>query len=159
MAPAAIVPPSAEKADAILAAFMRAGMSRPDAMTAFEEHCRREVWRNRKYVVGVERREDGSVSSLSIRRDDRKPIHDWRDLQRIKNEIAGPEIEALELYPAMSRLMDTSNQYWLWCLPPGERITAGFETGALAAPEEVAAVSAVQRRLPEEWHSEGMRSS
>jgi len=85
-----------------------------------------EVWRNDKYVVMVRRYDSGEVMSLSIRRDDRRAIHDWRDLQQVKNDIAGCEAEAFELYPAESRLVDTSNQYWLWCLRPGEQIPAGF---------------------------------
>jgi hypothetical protein len=57
-----------------------------------------------------------SLIWLSIRRLDRKPIHDWRDLQEIKNLVVGPEHEAMELYPRESRVMDTSNQYHLWVL-------------------------------------------
>jgi hypothetical protein len=37
-------------------------------------------------------------------------VHDWRDLQRIKNQLVGPECEAVELYPAESRKVDTANQ-------------------------------------------------
>lgn len=85
-----------------------------------------ETWRNDEYVITVRRRDDGSVSSLSIRRDDRRAARDWRDFQRIKNEIAGPEIEAVELYPAQARLVDSANQYWLWCLPPGVPFPFGF---------------------------------
>lgn len=54
---------------------------------------------------------------LSIKLNDRQVIHDWRDLQRIKNELVGPEVEAVELYPKDSRVVDTSNQYHLWCFP------------------------------------------
>ena len=53
---------------------------------------------------------------LSIKRNDRQSIHDWRDLQRIKNELFGPEYEAIELYPAESRLVDEANQYHLWVI-------------------------------------------
>jgi len=53
---------------------------------------------------------------LSIKRHDREPIHDWRDLQRVKNEIVGPNHEAVELYPAESRVVDTSNQFHIWVL-------------------------------------------
>ena len=68
----------------------------------------------------------GPMDWLSIKRLDKAPIHDWRDLQRIKNELLGPEREAVELYPAESRLMDTSNQYHLWALPPGKRFPFGM---------------------------------
>jgi hypothetical protein len=54
---------------------------------------------------------------LSIKRIDQQPIHDWRDLQRIKNELVGPQCEAIELYPAEERLLDAANQYHLWVSP------------------------------------------
>ena len=41
-------------------------------------------------------------------------IHDWRDFQRIKNELIGEEYEGVELYPAESRRVDTANQYHIW---------------------------------------------
>lgn len=64
---------------------------------------------------------------LSIRRNDRGTARDWRHFQRIKNEIIGPEHEAVELYPAESRLTDTSNQYHLWVLQdPKMRFPFGF---------------------------------
>lgn len=53
---------------------------------------------------------------LSIKRLDRSPIHDWRELQEIKNAICGVEAEAVELYPAESRRVDSANQYHLWVL-------------------------------------------
>ena len=56
----------------------------------------------------------GPMWHLSIRRNDRKPIHDWTDLQTIKNMLVGPEHEGVELYPAESRLLDAENQYHLW---------------------------------------------
>ena len=48
---------------------------------------------------------------------DKKAIHDWRHFQQIKNELVGSEVEALEIYPAESRLHDAVNQYHLFCLP------------------------------------------
>jgi hypothetical protein len=60
----------------------------------------------------------GPLIQLSIRTLDNQPKHDWRDFQRIKNELLGPEVEGIELYPAESRLVDTSNQYYMFCLPP-----------------------------------------
>jgi hypothetical protein len=51
----------------------------------------------------------------------------WRDLQRIKNELIGPECEGFELYPAESRLVDTANQYWIWIfLDQTYRVSVGF---------------------------------
>jgi hypothetical protein len=56
----------------------------------------------------------GQVTWLSIKRCDRRTMRDWRDLQRIKNELVSPEAEAVELFPSESRLVDTSNQYHLF---------------------------------------------
>jgi hypothetical protein len=61
--------------------------------------------------------EDGTgFAQISYHRRDRAPIRDWRVGQRIKNELCGPEWEAVELYPAESRTVDTSNEYHLWCI-------------------------------------------
>src|ERR1043165_2191444 len=51
---------------------------------------------------------------LSIHNLKKTADHDWRDYQRIKNELVGPEAEGVELYPAESRLVDTSNQFHLY---------------------------------------------
>ena len=58
--------------------------------------------------------EDQEFAWLSFKRIDRKPVKDWRHVQNIKNDILGPECEAVEIYPAESRLTDTANQYHLW---------------------------------------------
>lgn len=69
---------------------------------------------------------------LSIKRRDKAVIHDWRDLQRIKNELVGPEYEAIELYPAEDRLVDSANQYHLWLfMDPKFRLNVGFKEGRL----------------------------
>jgi uncharacterized protein YecA (UPF0149 family) len=64
---------------------------------------------------------------LSIKRNDKRPIHDWRDLQKIKNEIIGTENEGVEIYPAESRLVDSANQYHLWVFKDvNSQIPVGF---------------------------------
>lgn len=79
-----------------------------------------EQWMNDQYVVHKREQlnDKGEVTHmhLSIRNADRSTKHDWRDFQRIKNQLAGPEWEAIELYPAESRLIDMANQYHLFCL-------------------------------------------
>lgn len=82
-----------------------------------------EIWLNNRWQVNV--REYHSfglfagqrVLHLSIKRLDKLPEHDWRNLQWIKNRIVGPDKEAIELYPMESRLVDGANQTHLWCLP------------------------------------------
>lgn len=59
----------------------------------------------------------GDCIWLSFKTRDKSARHDWREIQRIKNEIVGPHVEAVELYPDEDRLVDTSNQYHLWCFP------------------------------------------
>jgi hypothetical protein len=87
-------------------------------------------WMNDQYVV-IRREVSGSspdmdpMIHLSIRTQDRTPARSWRDFQRIKNQLAGPEYEGLEIYPAESRKVDTANQYHLWCFP----FTFGFGLG------------------------------
>jgi len=86
------------------------------------------VLRNSRYQVIVRDRESpwGTITHLSIRRLDRQPMHDWRVMQRIKNEVLGEEREGVELFPAESRLVDTSNQYHLWVLPAGMHFPFGY---------------------------------
>lgn len=77
------------------------------------------VWVNSRYTVYLRIQEAKEADQprlfhLSIKRNDKEPIHDWRELQRLKNEIVGPEQEMIELYPAESRLVDSSNQFHLW---------------------------------------------
>lgn len=83
------------------------------------------VFGNHRYTALL--RIDGPVFHISIRRNDRRHIFDWRDMQRIKNELMGPEHEAVQIFPAESRLADTANQYHLWGLTdPAFRFPFGF---------------------------------
>jgi hypothetical protein len=66
----------------------------------------------RKHLNPVDGMPD--IIHLSIRDNERSARHDWRDLQRIKNEVVGPEVEMVEVYPRESHLVDLSNQYHLW---------------------------------------------
>lgn len=107
-----------------------------------------ELWQNDRYTVSVARQPEGWVELLSVRRNDREPDMPWRHLQRIKTELAGEDAEAIELYPAESRLLDTANQRWLWCFPPGFIVPRGFNNGRIVAgPEEAAKVGAKQAAL------------
>lgn len=94
-----------------------------------------EVWGNETYQV-IARTQPGSMTWLSIHRHDRAAIHDWRHLQQIKNEVCGNEREAIELYPAESRLADSANEYHLWALPEGQRAPIGFPEGLVTTDEQ-----------------------
>jgi len=88
----------------------------------------------------------GRVLQLSVKRRDKAPMRDWRNMQRIKNEVVsilasplwpgwawgrGEDCEAAELYPAEDRLVDCANQYHLWVLRPGVRFPFGFDSRAV----------------------------
>jgi hypothetical protein len=119
----------------------------PAALAAIMDSS--EVWANNEYVAVVRRYPDGAVRHLSIRRAERRAARDWRDFQRIKNEIAGPGVEAVELFPAEDRLVDMVNQYHLWCLPPGVRFPFGFAERSVLGAGELPDTGARQRELGE----------
>lgn len=62
------------------------------------------------------------IIHLSIKRLDKEPIHDWRDMQKIKNAIVGVEVEMWECYPKESMLVDTANQYHMWGFATEQKI-------------------------------------
>lgn len=87
---------------------------------------------------------------LSIRREDRAPIFDWRHVQWIKNDLVGKQCEALQIFPAEERLVDTANQYWLWAFTdPTFRIGFGFQE-RLVADGSTRESGAVQRPFSDE---------
>jgi len=115
-----------------------------------EDQANVEVWINETYQVEVRRNPTG-WTQLNIRRRDGNVIfRDWREFQDIKNQLVGPEVEAIELYPAESRLVDTSNKYHLWCLPPGQRIPVGWEHKDVK-DDEGHKKGLRQRPLPKSW--------
>lgn len=84
------------------------------------------------YPKGVPIGGDQAMKHLSIKRRDRKPvgIERFQHFQRIKSDLLGDEVEAVELYPAESRLVDGAHQYHLWALF-GARFPFGFNNGRL----------------------------
>lgn len=108
------------------------------------------VYKNDKYMV-IKKEiagADGKMELcwLSIKRQDRESIHDWRELQQIKNELVGPEHEAVELYPAESRCVDAANQYHLWVvLDKAYRFPFGFKERMVSGPKEAEEIGAKQR--------------
>lgn len=93
----------------------------------------------------VQHNEDG-WAYITFKRLDRHPVRDWRHLQSIKNETVGSEREAFELFPAESRLMDTSNQYHLWVLPEGEILSVGQQFREICHPEDVRGIGKARQR-------------
>jgi hypothetical protein len=88
-----------------------------------------KLFRNNVYQVAVytdpETDDHIECKHLSIKRNDGCAIRDWRDMQRIKNDLVGPEHEGVELFPE-SRLVDGANQYHIFVLPIEHRWPIGF---------------------------------
>lgn len=103
-------------------------LTREEALALLDAETKKvEFWVNDIYQVEV--RQHGRVWQLNVRRrDGRVILRDWRHFQQIKNDIVGPECEAMELYPAESRKVDTSNKYHLWAVAdPAYRFPIGFQ--------------------------------
>jgi hypothetical protein len=97
------------------------------------------IYQNDTYRVSV--KNVPPFIHLDIRRRDGKTCTEWYDFQQIKNELIGPEHEALQLFPAESRLVDTGNEYHLWvCTDARERFQFGFKDrfvlGEAVQPQE-----------------------
>jgi hypothetical protein len=97
----------------------RGSLSLDQCMKLLVEMQREELWTNGEYQVAVDKTpshgfRDFTIWHLSIKRLDKDAIHDWRDLQAIKNQLCGAEAEAIELYPAESRKVDSANQFHLF---------------------------------------------
>lgn len=135
----------------ILRSFLRDGMdaAAAAALVRDQEAKQRETeyWRNSRYQVSIDRNPPHGFPSpcvwLAIKRLDRGPVgvERFRDFQRIKNELVGPECEAFEIYPAESRLVDSANSYHLHAFPdPEMRIPAGYEERNVTATPGAGAV-------------------
>ncbi len=129
-------------------------LARLDEWHKFEPSEPDEIWFNDIYHVTVRRLNkdpvfgsEGGMIQLGINTHAGDTRHDWREFQAIKNQLAGAECEAFELYPAESRLLDPSNYYALWCFPGVKRLKIG-QPHRLVRDQDVA--WAPQRALPKE---------
>jgi hypothetical protein len=111
---------------------------RPQAMRRMYDRMKRnKMFLSEHYQVAIDKEVPHGFAGtvvwwLSIKRIDREPIMDWRDLQAIKSALCGAEAEAIQLFPAESRVVDTSNQYHLYVFMKqgGQRlprVPVGFE--------------------------------
>lgn len=109
--------------------FKKHGISRDGAKAQAARLMADEIWLNDLYQVNVDRNSyaEQGIVHLSIKRRDKEPFIDWRHKQEIKNQLCGREAEAVELFPAESRLVDSANQFHLWCFAEGERVPVGWQ--------------------------------
>ena len=127
------------------------GLDRKAAKKFYNEMMNDEIWINDIYQVAIHRNTPNhnmkgiKIDHFSIKRRDKEPVHDWRDLQEIKNLLAGPEFEAIEIYPRESRRVDTANQYHLWVFPEGVFVPMGWSIRLVSDEVEAEAMGAKQR--------------
>ena len=69
-------------------------------------------------VSYLEHRTFGQITHLWLRRHDSTPMG-WTEMQRIKNEILGENILAIQVFPPQKNVVDAANVYHLWCFPDG----------------------------------------
>lgn len=118
----------------------------PEQMQRFR---RGPMWRpyallNNRYSIQLsdEATDWGLVLHLWVRRHDGEMVRSWSDLQRIKNEIAGPSRVALEVFPPADELVDEANMAHLWVLPEGFDLPFGLR---VSTPGERAAAQELHR--------------
>ena len=121
-----------------LAFCKQSGLTKEQANDSYHYMKRLEHWMNDTYHVSIDKQTDMHglsfpVWHLAIKRNDRAPCTDWRDFQAIKNQLVGEECEAVEMYPAESRLMDTANSYHLWAFPDGHKLAIGWTERAVTS--------------------------
>lgn len=56
------------------------------------------------------------IRVAGIRRHDQSTNISWETKMRIKNEVIGEDVAAVEVYPRMINLVDQANMYWLWII-------------------------------------------
>lgn len=72
-------------------------------------------WANREWACWLlEGETDVHIVIMHFSGDSVTPWHDWVIFQQIKNELVGTEQDMAELYPAESRLLNSSHMYHLW---------------------------------------------
>ena len=122
----------------------------PTGAVAYQFSEGETFWANSHYLVFMRPLASstglGEARHLSLRTVENDTRHDWRDFQRVKNELCGPDWEAVELYPAQSRVVDTANQYHLWAF--SQPLGIGFTQGLVMDTERSGRTGAKQRRLP-----------
>ncbi len=108
-----------------------------------------EIYVNDIYQVAVYRNEDaddlvhveelkGRCTWLSIKRRDKRPVNNWQDMQTIKNRLVGVNCDAIQMFPAESRMVNTANQYHLIVLPEGQGLPFGWGKRAVSTEDRSA---------------------
>tara|TARA_R110000787_G_scaffold7296_3_gene25007 strand:- start:856 stop:1419 length:564 start_codon:yes stop_codon:yes gene_type:complete len=147
------IDPAIWKGDPIWPAFVEV-----EAHSQYPASQKARTFLNERYEVTALSLE-GGVTWLTIKRRKKETVHDWRELQEIKNQICGRDREAMELYPGNWRAVDTSNQYHLWVLPEYFAFNVGFLERDVSedVPDEYEFGTGRQRPLPG-WMEPGVNA-
>jgi hypothetical protein len=94
-------------------------------------HGMMEYTNNESFLIRRREVEDGKVVHLLISRLDGRPVHDWYDLQEIKNSLGFKDRWAIELYPPESKLVDLGNVYHLWIFLTEDPFPFAYQTRAV----------------------------
>jgi hypothetical protein len=132
----------------------------PSGLRRMYDKLRRDkLYLSEQYQVAIDKTPPHGFAGvvmwhLSIKRLDKEPIMDWRDLQAIKSQLCGAEAEAIQLFPAESRVVDTSNQYHLWVFMKGQgerlpKVPVGWTTN-MVLDESTAGAKQRPRVLPDD---------
>ena len=99
----------------------RRDIAAENAIRPDRKNYRPYAFLNNRYSVQIsdDATEWGLVVHLWIRRHDGEMVRSWSDMQRIKNELVGEERVGVEVFPAVSKLVDEANMTHLWVLPEG----------------------------------------
>jgi hypothetical protein len=110
------------------------------------------IYVNDLYSVYVREIGHGALH-ISFHRHSRGPVRDWRHFQAIKNEVAGPERLAVEVFPPESKLQDEANEYHLWVLPEGAEDGFPFllPVGKVATQDEMERDQGRTRARQRDW--------
>lgn len=121
---ATLPPVTPEMIDAVAASMPN--IPRDEIVAVYADLDNDAVFLNNRYQVNVRKlktpgddehgRWPCDVAHLSIKRIDKDRVgpERYRDFMRIRDELVGPEFEAVEIYPPRSDEVDTANQYHLW---------------------------------------------
>jgi len=83
------------------------------------------AWSNDRYAVQYLKRNGFEV--LMVRRHDGGSDYPWRDLQRIKDEVMGPDREAVQVFPKKSEIVDSANMAHIWLIHEDSRLPYTFK--------------------------------
>lgn len=143
---ATAIPPTQQAREETLACVMKAGGTREEAEALIADMSHDLIIKSSEYQAAIRQCSNGlgvRMMHISIKRLDRQPLRDWRALQKIKNVVLGEECEAVEIFPAESRLVDGANQYHLWgFVDPEARMPFGFDMRMI---DDVSIGNSVQR--------------